>query len=300
MTDKIKPLEVLIFEDQVELDDLEKYSQYSESDKGLELQKDMMKHLDDKSLYDLIHDQANGEFMKVVAKESKFPMNITLRGKYQKGIENLAKDKDILITDIGIPGPRYDANLKIDFDEVQKYLVNGFEKLYGKDWANLSDGNHIKWNIFQDPRCWWTNLIKKLEHQDVPSENWYLYRNIAGLTVATELEKQGRKVTMYPGDLRHQMGIHYGLLDGIISPSEFVEIYQKHKKVWEERPYSLIDIGGPVAINNGRIAIGKTSVYKTVKDYVKAIQIALDYQIGGKMTDKNQPFSKNQIYKGLK
>lgn len=262
------PLEVLIFEDSVEISDLNNYS-YPESERGLEFEKEAI----DTGLYDLFNEKAIKEFMKVVEKESRFPINITLRVRYE-GLE-LAKDKDLIITDIGIPGPEYVLSPKADLDKTQEYLVEGFERLYGKDWAKINDGTHIRWNVFQDPETWLYDLSRSLLSENDPDEDWYLNQNIAGLHIAKELGK----VTMYTGDLRHQPGIHCGLINGIISPEEFIEIYEKHTR-WDEKRKKLTSVEGPVPINDGRIIIGKSSTYKTVQDYVTAIEIAKTYQLG--------------------
>lgn len=269
---KEKPLEVLIFEDEVNEYDLrENFSEYPETTRFFECGGK--------------GEKAIGEFMKIVEKESKFPVNITCRVEYQAGLSDLAKGKDIIITDIGLRGPKYrlpNPDDMVDSDKIYGKIVGGFEMLYGKDWFENIDRNYIPWQVFKDPADGLYELASILREK-----KWeeMLDMRIAGLQITKELENQGRKITMYTMDLTHQPGIHWGLLDGIISPEEFVEIYEKYKGKRVRGILKLTSMNKRkpevVVINNGRIAIGiQQPRGKSVKDYVKVIEIAKNYQLG--------------------
>ena len=282
MESKNKPIEVLIVEDNVEIDDLENYSQYSESEEGISNYRKRWECANEK-LEEEFKSKAMKNFMSIVEKESKFLINIEHKEKYSEDLINLSATKDIIITDIGIPGAYFNFNnYSIDnSSKIRKQLIGGFEKLYGKDWMKIWDGNYITWNVFEN-KNWGDEFKKGLLNMGYDhGKGIYFEEDIGGLELTRILEKQGKKVTMYTRDLRHQPGIYAGLLAELISPKEVLEIYEKHLNMNLEDSNDLIEIKRPLAINNGRIVIGRSEecTYKGVKDYVESIKIAKDYQL---------------------
>ena len=295
-------LGVLIIEDRVDINDLENYIQYPEVQSALQNEKNW------KSRGPIYRNspEALNDFMNVVGKESGLAVSISHKPAYEDGIVELASSKDIIITDIGIPTQFSDGIVsyhRIDEDkanEARNEVVENFRKLFGKDWYTKGDGCYLKWHLLNE-QDWLGKIQDRLDDFDKldspRTEDLYFFnREIAGLKLAENLEKQGKLVTMYTSDLIHQPGIYAGLLKGVISPQEFTELYQWHqglrelyktapkedfenfdawqveRKAWEKENL------GPVVINNGRIAIGARSTFKTVQDYVDVLNMAVRYQ----------------------
>jgi len=228
------------------------------------------------------------KYMKVVEHEIQGDVNITAKHEYTPDLGSLAQEFDIVVSEISLFGNRLTASKLLSDKElcasdqkIRDEVVAGFESLYGEKWFKLDEEDMVPFgNLREENWKYW--LIRDIEHPLREPDSARSSDFLGGLHLFQEIENTGKKVTLYCTNSPHQRyehGIYIGLLEGTISPGEFIEIFDKCRDKHPDKN-ELIVKPGIFEINNGRIIFGKTSedAPPNVKDWADIITKAINYQ----------------------